>query len=223
MAVYQTIELNNAHQWLPPEILQDIGIFEADHLDHTIIEELASRLARILNTSMERYQHHHLHHARAKDSYRQQHPPQPQVYRLERWVHVANGRDNANTMKTSRLLCNGRIMEEAINLPRFALAKQQLTVLQPAKQSNRGTGVFLPRTEAYNQMTRQTKTPRTSTPELKPHYNRQQCQQKHLQKLHIHVNASVATNEQKEHKTKEANAASHDCTDEHGLPHEWIY
>lgn len=75
MADYQTIELNNVHWWLPPEILQDIGIVKADDLDLTITEELASCLARILNSAMKRYQHHYPHHAIANNSYRQkQHP-----------------------------------------------------------------------------------------------------------------------------------------------------
>ena len=142
---------------------------------------------RILNSTMGRYQHHYLRHAIASNSYRQQHPPKPQVYRVEKWGHIANSSDNAKTMKTWTLLCNGRVTKGAINLPRFALAKQQLTVLRPGKQSNRGTGVFLPRTEAYNQMNGQTKTPWTSCAEL----SRQQCQQKQQQKLHIHANALV--------------------------------
>lgn len=85
---------------------QDIGIVKADNLDFTIIKELASRLARIINSTMGTYQHNYLHHAIANNSYRQQH------------------------------LCNGRVMKGDINLPRFALAKQQLTVLRPAKQRN---------------------------------------------------------------------------------------
>jgi hypothetical protein len=192
---------------------QDIGIVKADNLDFTIIKELASRLARIINSTMGTYQHNYLHHAIANNSYRQQHPPKPQVYRLGKWVHIANGSDNAKTMKTWTLLCNGRVMKGTINLPKFALAKQQLYVLRPGKQSNRGTGVFLPRAEAYNQMNGQTKTPRTSCAEL----SRQQCQQKQQQKLHIHANE-----QQQERKTKEANVASHEFPDELGL-HEWIY
>jgi hypothetical protein len=97
-------------------------------------------------------------------------------------------------MKTWILLCNDRVMKGAINLPRFALAKQQLTVLRPGKQSKRGNVVFLPRAEAYNQMNGQTETPRTSCAKL----SRQQCQQKQQQKLHIHGNALIATNEHQE-------------------------
>jgi hypothetical protein len=72
-------------------------------------------------------------------------PPPPQCKQ-----QVYKGSDNTKTMKTWTLLCNDRVMKRAINLPRFALAKQQLTVLRPRKQSKRGTGVFLPRAEAYN-------------------------------------------------------------------------
>jgi hypothetical protein len=57
------------------EILQDIGIVKADDLDFTIIKELASRLARIINSTMGTYQHNYLHHTIANNSYRQQHPP----------------------------------------------------------------------------------------------------------------------------------------------------
>ncbi|KAJ1297118.1 hypothetical protein BS78_01G353400 [Paspalum vaginatum] len=224
MAAYHMIELNNAHCWLPPEILQDIGVAKADDPDLTIIEELASHLVGVLNSTMERHKHCHLHHVRANNCYRHQGPPQPQTYRLDRQVHITNGSANAKTMKTWPLLGSDRIMHRAINLPRLALAKQQLvgTALLPGKQS-RGTGVFLPRTDTCNQMTRQAKTPRTSSADLNPHYNRKQCQQKQQQKLRILANVSGATNELHERKTKEANAASHDCLDELGLPHEWLY
>jgi hypothetical protein len=54
---------------------QDIGIVKADNLDFTIIKELASRLARIINSTMGTYQHNYLHHAIANNSYRQHPPP----------------------------------------------------------------------------------------------------------------------------------------------------
>ncbi|KAF8721027.1 hypothetical protein HU200_023439 [Digitaria exilis] len=172
---------------------------------------------------MEEYQHNHLHHARANKTYRHGCPPQPQAYRMDRRVHFAN----AHTTKTWPLLGNGRIMGGAINQPRFALTKQQLvdTVLLSAKPSSRGTGVFLPRTEAYNHMTGRDKTPRIThrTPHHTPHYIRQQGQQKEQQQLHMHAHALVIAHEKQERKMKEANATSHDCSNELDLPHEWIY
>ncbi|CAL4914412.1 unnamed protein product [Urochloa decumbens] len=247
MADNHTMELNEVHRWLPPEILQDIGIVKADKLDLTIVEELASRLVRVLGSTRERCQCHYLHYAWAHNTYEHQHPPQPQVYQLDRLVHFTNDNANAQTMKTWSHLGNGRIMDGTINLPRFAQEKQQVvdTVFPSAKQSNRGTGVFLPRTEAYSHMTGQAKTPRTSSVDLKPHYNRQQCkqaraprtssvdlkprykrqqcQQKQQQQFHIHARALATEHEQQERKMKEANSASHDCSDELGLPHKWIY
>ncbi|CAL4931004.1 unnamed protein product [Urochloa decumbens] len=234
---------------------QDIGIVKADKLDLTIVEELASRLVKVLSSTRERCQCHHLHYAWAHNTYQHQHPPQPQVYQLDRRVHFTNSNANAQTMKTWSLLGNGRIMDGTINLPIFAQEKQQVvdTVLPSAKQSSRGTGVFLPRTEAYNHMTGQAKTPRTSSVDLKPHYNRQQCQQaraprtssvdlkprykrqqcqqkqqqqcqqKQQQQFHIHAHTMVTAHEQQERKMKEANSASHDCSDELSLPHKWIY
>uniref|UniRef100_K4AMG4 Uncharacterized protein n=1 Tax=Setaria italica TaxID=4555 RepID=K4AMG4_SETIT len=218
-------ELNEVHWWLPSEILLDIGITKADELDLTIIEELASRLVGVLNSTMERHQRHHLHHDRTSSTYRHQCPPQPQAYRLDRQVHFTNSNSNAQTMKTCQFLGNGRIMDATLNLPRFALAKQQLvdTASPSVKQSSRGTGVFLPHAEAYNHMTGQAKTQRSSSASLKPRYNRHQCQQKQQQQLHIHAHALVTAHERQGCKMKEAGAAFHDCRDELGLPHEWIY
>jgi hypothetical protein len=45
MAGYHMMELNNAHRWLPSEILKDIGIIKAEELHGlSIIEELTSLL-----------------------------------------------------------------------------------------------------------------------------------------------------------------------------------
>jgi hypothetical protein len=225
MAGCQMMELNEIHWWLPSEILQDIGVAKADELDLTIIEELASRLVGVLNSAMERHQHHHLHHVRTNSTYRHQCPPQPQAYQLDRRVHFTNGNTNVQTMKICQLLGSGRIMDATLNQPRFALAKQQLvdTALPSVKQSSRGTGVFLPRAEAYNHMTGRAKTQRSSGASLKPRYNMHQCQQKQQQQLHIHAHALVTAYEQQGRKVKEAAAAFHDHCDELGLPQEWTY
>jgi hypothetical protein len=146
MSENQTIELNDAHRWLPPETFQDLGIVKADDSDLTITRNLPrvlqeSSTAQWRRTSIiitiESYQ----------TIRTEKHPPPPPPQCKQQ---VYKGSDNTKTMKTWTLLCNDRVMKRAINLPRFALAKQQLTVLRPRKQSKRGTGVFLPRAEAYN-------------------------------------------------------------------------
>jgi hypothetical protein len=40
MSENQTIELNDAHRWLPPETFQDLGIVKADDSDLTITRNL---------------------------------------------------------------------------------------------------------------------------------------------------------------------------------------
>ncbi|KAF0887871.1 hypothetical protein E2562_004075 [Oryza meyeriana var. granulata] len=121
----------DVHRWLPSEILSDIGVVvdttESRRL--AVVEDLAARLAGVLGGST-----------------------------VERTRHPAVPPSTAPPAEAWHLLSNngGRMtLDQAVPLPRFALARQRPplanAILPPARRSGGGgTGVFLPRTGAYN-------------------------------------------------------------------------
>ncbi|GJN35682.1 hypothetical protein PR202_gb24480 [Eleusine coracana subsp. coracana] len=155
MAFYNSTELDDIHQWLPLEILEDIGITNANELrTMAVIDELASRLNDILGSAMESGQRHPLPPVRAASSL------QPQICGPACWGQVPGGGNRQRLLaEAPSFWGNGRTLD----LPMFALAWPPLPgfVLQPAKQRGAGTGVFLPRTGTG---TTHCHAPRNATP-----------------------------------------------------------
>ncbi|KAL6649938.1 hypothetical protein ACP70R_014162 [Stipagrostis hirtigluma subsp. patula] len=209
-------------RWLPVEILQDIGFTKADEMhDLVIIKDLASSesstaLRKDTNVIISLM-------AGQPTPTNAPAPPEPQIYQLESWGHNTNSNTNARTTESWAFMSNRTMLHQAINRQRFGPAKQRLVniVLLPAKHSSRGTGVFLPYTEHH--VTRKPKPRQIGSPDMKPCYNKRQCQQKQWQQLPLYAHALTNTHEQQASQKNQANAESNDCPNELGLPQEWIY
>jgi hypothetical protein len=156
-----TPELDDLHRLLPREILAEIGV--ADAVDHNTaaVEELAAHLASVLGLASRRHQ--------------RQLPPSTRPTAAQGFGRMSGAGANAGNGGTAYYAPafgkNGVPLDfEAMQrvqryVPAALSAGAVHHPLPPRRHGSAGTGVFLPRAEAYQtRVSRQARLPRKDAP-----------------------------------------------------------